>query len=117
MRNLAKIVALAVLAVGLCFAPAIELRALEPTATIERAGVDAQKLAAIVDWLKTDVEKGRIPGAAVLIARNGQILLHEAVGWPDKDKKVPIRRDSIHPIASCRKLITTVAEMRLLEAN
>jgi CubicO group peptidase (beta-lactamase class C family) len=117
MRSLAKAVALALLAVGLCFAPAIELRALEPTATIERAGADAQKLAAIVDWLKADVEKGRIPGAVVLIARNGQILLHEAVGWADKDKKVPMRRNSIHPIASSSKLITTVAALRLFEAN
>jgi CubicO group peptidase (beta-lactamase class C family) len=117
MRSLTKIVALALLTVGLCFAPGVELRAQEQTATAQRASVDTQKLAAIVDWLKADVEKGRIPGAVVLIARNGQVLLHEAVGWADKDKKVPMRRDSIHPIASSTKLITTVAALRLFEAN
>ena len=81
------------------------------------AGLDAAKLSAIVDWLKADVEKGRVPGAVVLVARNGQVLLHEAVGWQDKDKKTPMQRNSIHPIASSTKLITTVAALRLFEAN
>lgn len=81
------------------------------------AGVDQGKLSAVVDWLKADVEKGRVPGAVVLVARDGEILLHEAVGWADKERKVPMTRDSIHPIASSTKLITTVAALRLFEAN
>src|SRR4051812_37168484 len=117
MRSPTKIVALALLTLGLCFAQAVEPRAQGQTATAQRAAIDTQKLAAIVDWLKADVEKGRIPGAVVLIARDGQVLLHEAVGWADKDKKVPMRRDSIHPIASSSKLVTTVAALRLFEAN
>ncbi len=84
---------------------------------VARAGFDSAKLASIVDWLKADVDKGRIPGAVVLVARNGQVLLHEAVGWADKDKKIAMRRDAIHPIASSTKLITTVAALRLFEAN
>lgn len=82
-----------------------------------QSGVDQQKLGAIVDWLKADVEKGRIPGAVVLVSRNGEVLLHEAVGWADKDKKVAMQKDSLHPIASSTKLITTVAALRLFEAN
>jgi CubicO group peptidase (beta-lactamase class C family) len=81
------------------------------------SGVDARKLAGAVDWLKADVERGRVPGAVILVARDGKILLHEAVGWSDKDRKVPMTRDSIHPIASSTKLITTVAALRLFEAN
>jgi CubicO group peptidase (beta-lactamase class C family) len=92
--------------------------ALDPApAAAARAGVNSEKLAAIVDWLKADVEQGRIPGAVVLVGRDGHILLHEAVGFADKDKNVPMRRDSIHPIASSTKLITTVAMLRLFEAN
>src|SRR5262249_26308820 len=117
MRRLARIVALALLTVGLCYAQPVELRAQERTATAQRAAVDSQKLSAIVDWLKADVEKGRIPGAVVLVARNGQVVLNEAVGWADKDKKVPMRRDTIFPIASSSKMITTVAALRLFEAN
>lgn len=82
-----------------------------------RAGIGEQKLSAVVDWLKADVASGRIPGAVVLVARNGKILLHEAVGWADKDKQIPMTRDSIHPIASSTKLITTIAALRLIEQN
>jgi CubicO group peptidase (beta-lactamase class C family) len=82
------------------------------------AGVDQKKLAsATLEWLKADVERGRIPGAVVLVARDGKVLLHEAVGWADKEKQVPMARNSVHPMASSTKLITTVAALRLFEAN
>jgi len=87
-----------------------------PAAT-PRSGFDSARLAAVVDWLRADVARGRIPGAVVLVARNGEVVLHEAVGWADKEKNVPMQRDSIHPIASSTKLITTVAALRLFEAN
>src|SRR5512145_299429 len=82
-----------------------------------RAGFEQEKLAGVIDWLKADVERGRIPGAVVLIARDGRILMHEAVGWADKDKKIPMALNSIHPIASSTKIITTVAALRLVETN
>ena len=43
--------------------------------------------------------------------------MHEAVGWADKDKKIPMALNSIHPIASSTKIITTVAALRLVETN
>jgi CubicO group peptidase (beta-lactamase class C family) len=45
------------------------------------------------------------------------VVLHKAVGWADKERKVPMALDSIHPIASSSKLITTIAALRLVEAN
>jgi CubicO group peptidase (beta-lactamase class C family) len=119
MRHLAlKSLALASLfAAGIALAPVPVLaRDLAP-AQQARLGLDSAKLTGIVEWLKADVAKGRIPGAVVLVARDGQIVLHEAVGWADKDKQVPMKRDSIHPIASSTKLITTVAALRLIEQN
>jgi CubicO group peptidase (beta-lactamase class C family) len=95
--------------------PAFAQAAVAPAAA--PSGFESAKLTAIVDWLKADVEKGRIPGAVVLIARNEQIVLFDAVGWADKEKKIPMRRDSIHPVASSTKLITTVAALRLFEMN
>ncbi len=82
-----------------------------------RPGVESARLSAIVAWLKADVDQGRIPGAVVLVARDGKILLQEAVGWADKDKNIPMAVNSIHPIASSTKLITTIAALRLVEEN
>ncbi len=82
-----------------------------------RSSLDSARLSGIVDWLKADVERGRIPGAVILVARDGKIVLHEAVGWADKDKKIPMALNAIHPIASSTKIITTVAALRLVEEN
>jgi CubicO group peptidase (beta-lactamase class C family) len=79
--------------------------------------VDPARLNAVVDWLKDDVAKGRYPGAVVLVMRDGKVLLHEAVGWADKEHGVPMKVDSILPVASSTKLVTTVAALRLFEAN
>jgi CubicO group peptidase (beta-lactamase class C family) len=107
-----------IVALGLVLALQQPSFAQAPAAVTQlRSGVEQGKLAGVTDWLKADVDRGRIPGAVVLIAQDGKILLHEAVGWADKDKKVPMKLDSIHPIASSTKLITTIAALRLVEEN
>jgi CubicO group peptidase (beta-lactamase class C family) len=78
---------------------------------------DAARLTPVVEWLKADVASGRYPGAVVLVAQGGKVLLHQAVGWADKERGVPMAADSIHPIASSTKLVTTVAALRLVEQN
>jgi len=78
---------------------------------------DSARLNPVVDWLKADVAKSRYPGAVVLVAQDGKVLLHQAVGWADKERGVPMALDSIHPIASSTKLVTTVAALRLIEQN
>lgn len=78
---------------------------------------DSARLNPVVDWLKADVAKNRYPGAVVLVAQDGKVLLHQAVGWADKERGVPMALDSIHPIASSTKLVTTVAALRLIEQN
>jgi CubicO group peptidase (beta-lactamase class C family) len=113
MRAVAKFAFALALAFGSFAIQPASLSAREQT----KSGFDTAKVASIVDWLKADVDKGRVPGAVVLIMRDGQVVLHEAVGFADKDKQVPMKRDSIHPIASSTKLITTVAALRLFEAN
>ena len=82
-----------------------------------RLALEPARLNAVTEWLEADVAKGRYPGAVVLVAQDGKVVLHKAVGWADKDAKVPMAIDSIHPIASSSKLVTTVAALRLFEAN
>ena len=114
MRNIALAF---LLAAGAALAAPSPGHARDAAAASSRAGFDTAKLKAITGWLQADVDKGRTPGAVVLIARDGQVVLHEAVGWQDKDKKVPMARNSIHAIASSTKLITTVTALRLFEQN
>ncbi len=106
----------AMLAAAIAALPAAAYSQAAPVTQL-RPAMDGSRLSGVVSWLKADVEKNRIPGAVVLVARDGKILLHEAVGWADKEKKIPMATNSIHPIASSTKLITTVAALRLIEQN
>ena len=81
------------------------------------AKVDSGQLGKVVAWLKADVASNRYPGAVVLVMQDGKVLLHEAVGWADKERGVSMATNSIHPIASSTKLVTTVAALRLFEEN
>ena len=65
--------------------------------------------------MKVDVESGRIPGAVLLIARNGKIAWLDALGFQERRSQTPMKNDSIFRIASMSKPITSVAAMILAE--
>ncbi len=81
----------------------------------EDLGISSQRLDRLRGQMKADVESGRIPGAVVLIARNGKIAALDAVGYQERSAKKPMKTDSIFRIASMSKPITSVAIMILSE--
>jgi CubicO group peptidase (beta-lactamase class C family) len=46
------------------------------------------------------VEKGRLPGAVVLVARKGRVAYFEAWGFRDKTAGAPLTRDAIFRLYS-----------------
>ncbi len=62
-----------------------------------------------------DVDAKRVPGAVLVIARRGKIVSFDAIGYQDRAAATPMKKDSIFPIASMSKPITTVAAMILAE--
>ena len=81
----------------------------------EDVGISSQRLERIRRQMKADVEKGRIPGAVLLIARNGKIASLDTFGLQEQKSKVPMKSDAIFRIASMSKPITSVAIMILAE--
>ena len=104
-------------AAALAFAQPFPALAQPATVTQLRPGVDSARLGAIVDWLKADVDQGRDSGRGHSRGAGRENSAARTVGWADKDKKVPMALNSIHPIASSTKIITTVAALRLVEDN
>jgi CubicO group peptidase (beta-lactamase class C family) len=86
-----------------------------PTAKPADVGLSAERLDRITQWLKADSEKGKIPGAVVLIVRHGKVAYFESVGVVDPETKAPMRKDAIFRIYSMSKPITSVAVMMLAE--
>lgn len=78
-------------------------------------GMSAERLAQIDKLINDQISKKWIPGAVVLIARNGKIVYHKAYGFNDTEKQVPMKKDDIFRIASQTKAITSLAVMILFE--
>ncbi|HTR83413.1 MAG TPA: serine hydrolase domain-containing protein [Reyranella sp.] len=81
----------------------------------EEVGFSTTRLQRLTDRMQEGVKAGELPGAVLLIARNGRIVLHEAYGFRDKDAKAPMKTDAIFRIASMTKPIVAVAAMILME--
>jgi CubicO group peptidase (beta-lactamase class C family) len=81
----------------------------------EKVGLSKERLQRISAWIQGDVEKGIVPGAVVMVLRKGKIAYYEAFGYRDKEKKIPMTRDSIFRLASMTKPFTSVAIMMLAE--
>ena len=81
----------------------------------EDVGFSSERLKRVTDAFQSEVDKGAIPGAVVLIARNGKIAYFEAFGFQNRENKEPMKTDAIFRIASMSKPITSVAVMMLVE--
>ena len=77
-----------------------------PTAKPEEVGMSSERLARLAARLRTDAEKGIIPGTVLLVARHGKVALFEASGLRDPQTKAPMTKDAIFRIYSMSKPIT-----------
>ena len=79
------------------------------------AELSLEKLAPIEDFVNGEIAAGRIPGAIVLIQRHGRQVYFKCFGKRDVEKGVPMTADTIFPIHSVTKTITSVAAMMLVD--
>src|ERR1700687_1308935 len=79
------------------------------------AVLSREKLSAIDDFLNGEIAAGKIPGAIVLIQRHGQPVYFKCFGKRDVEKATPMTADTIFPIHSVTKTITSVAAMMLID--
>jgi CubicO group peptidase (beta-lactamase class C family) len=84
-----------------------------PRVKAEEAGLSSEKLDRIGRTLRADVERGRIPGAVVIVARKGRIAYLDTVGFRDKAAGAAMTPDAIFRIASMTKPLVSVATMML----
>ena len=86
-----------------------------PRAKPETVGMSSERLGRIGEALRADVEKGRLPGAVVAVARKGKLVYYQAFGYLDKDAGTKMHNDAIFSIASMTKPIVAVGALTLLE--
>lgn len=81
----------------------------------EDVGFSSQRLQRVTDTFNEHVASGKIPGAVLLIARQGKIAYQQSFGFQDQAANSPMRMDSIFTIASMTKPVTMVAALMLAE--
>jgi CubicO group peptidase (beta-lactamase class C family) len=79
------------------------------------AGMDPVRLARIPAKMKAYVDEGRAAGFVTIVVRHGHVASLEAVGYQDRDAKIPMRTDSIFRIASMTKSFTVAGVMILVD--
>ena len=78
-------------------------------------GFSQERLKHIGQVMAQEIEKGTMPGAVTLIARNGKIVHFEAHGWLDSEKKRPMVTNAVFRALSMTKPFVSVAAMMLVE--
>jgi CubicO group peptidase (beta-lactamase class C family) len=78
-------------------------------------GLCPERTRRLVAVLQGEVDRGHIPGAVVLLARHGQVGLHQAIGQLDPGNGLPMTTDAVFRIYSMTKPVVSVAAMMLVE--
>jgi D-alanyl-D-alanine carboxypeptidase len=67
------------------------------------------------DYLKSEMERNHIPGLALAVVRNGQLILSRCYGLSNIELSTPVTSNSVFKLASLTKPITAMAIMILVE--
>ena len=86
-----------------------------PRAQPEAVGLSSERLARIGKVVNADIERGRLPGMVVAVARKGRLAYYESFGYLDKQAGTPMPKDAIFAIASMTKPMVGVGIMQLVE--
>ena len=105
----AFVVVIGLVAAGVAWAQSL------PQVAPEQVGFSTERLAGIKQTLRDDIEAGALPGAVLLVVREGKIAYFESLGALDPQTKAPMAKDSIFRIYSMTKPIISVAALMLVE--
>lgn len=86
-----------------------------PTADPETVGMSAERLDRIESVFQQEIDRGALPGAVIMVARDGKLVYSAALGMEDPQADKPMAEDSIFRIYSMTKPLVSVAAMILME--
>jgi CubicO group peptidase (beta-lactamase class C family) len=69
----------------------------------------------VAEFVKTEMKRQHIPGLAVLVAREGEILRAQGFGFSNVELQVPVKPETVFQSGSLGKQFTATAVMMLVE--
>src|SRR5687767_14137427 len=86
-----------------------------PGGPADEEGVSTERLAALDRRFQAGVDAGEIPGAVVMIARNGRLVYERAFGFASPAERTPMAPGTLFRLASLTKPVTSLAVMQLVD--
>lgn len=86
-----------------------------PRAEPADLGLCPNRTQRLLQALQAEVDRARLPGAVVLLARHGRVALFESLGLRDPATGAAMARDAVFRIYSMTKPVVSVAAMMLVE--
>lgn len=81
----------------------------------EKVGLDSAKLKLVDEKMDQLISDNRMAGGIVMIARKGKVAHFGTYGMRDRERNLPMRKDTIFRIYSMTKAITSTAALMLYE--
>jgi beta-glucosidase-like glycosyl hydrolase/CubicO group peptidase (beta-lactamase class C family) len=102
---------------GLKYGDGIIVRRLLPSVPASKLGFNAVKMTTAIDSIVNDaIAQHAIPGAVVVVAKDGRIAFEKAYGYLTYDSTEPVYPETIYDLASVTKILaTTLSVMKLYD--
>ena len=84
-------------------------------APVADRGFSIERLGRLESVIRADIDRGRIPGAVMMVQRDGRLVYSRTLGKQDPASGTPMQQDSIFRAYSMTKPIVTVGAMMLVE--
>jgi len=84
-------------------------------ASPESQGISNESVVELADIVRSYFDEEMIVGAELVVIKNRKIVLHEVVGWKDRENEIPMERDTLFNIRSMTKPITGAAIQILID--
>src|SRR5262249_12609316 len=85
------------------------------TKTDEDDQISSLYAATIDEYIRTEMKRRCIPGLALVVIKNGEVVKMNGFGFADIEHGVPVTPDTVFDLASVTKQITATAIMRLVD--
>lgn len=85
------------------------------TTTAAKLGFDADRLSRLPAAIQADIGAEKFDGAVVLVARRGEVVLHQAVGFAERATGRPMKTDSVFFTFSILKQLTNATVLQRID--
>jgi CubicO group peptidase (beta-lactamase class C family) len=78
-------------------------------------GAEADTVARVEAFIRAEMERQKVPGVAVAIVKQGEVLLAKGYGLANVEHRVPVRPETVFQSGSVGKMFTAAAVLLLVD--